>query len=49
VYLVLLSIFKDSIKQDVSHLEYVWRILLGLGRSLPSPAFNPVYNMLTQL
>lgn len=31
VYLILLSAFKSSIKSNINHLEWVWRLLLGLG------------------
>jgi MFS transporter, PHS family, inorganic phosphate transporter len=31
VYLILLAAFKGSIEQNVNHLEWVWRLLLGLG------------------
>jgi PHS family inorganic phosphate transporter-like MFS transporter len=31
VYLILLTAFKSSIQHDINNLEYVWRLLLGLG------------------
>jgi PHS family inorganic phosphate transporter-like MFS transporter len=31
VYLVLLVAFKSLIYQNINHLEWVWRLLLGLG------------------
>src|ERR1700744_1261536 len=31
VYLILLVAFKESIHQDIRHLEWVWRLLLGIG------------------
>ncbi|KAF2671402.1 MFS general substrate transporter [Microthyrium microscopicum] len=31
VYLILLSAFKSSILHDINHLEWVWRLLLGIG------------------
>jgi PHS family inorganic phosphate transporter-like MFS transporter len=31
VFLVLLAAFKSSIEEDITKLEYVWRLLLGLG------------------
>jgi PHS family inorganic phosphate transporter-like MFS transporter len=31
VYLILLAAFKGSIHQNINHLEWVWRLLLGLG------------------
>ncbi|KIW04761.1 hypothetical protein, variant 2 [Verruconis gallopava] len=31
VYLILLTAFKSSIDHDINNLEYVWRLLLGLG------------------
>jgi PHS family inorganic phosphate transporter-like MFS transporter len=31
VYLILLTAFKTSIQKDIDNLEYVWRLLLGLG------------------
>jgi PHS family inorganic phosphate transporter-like MFS transporter len=31
VYLILLVAFKDSIIQNINHLDWVWRLLLGIG------------------
>ena len=31
VYLILLAAFKGSIETNISHLEWVWRLLLGIG------------------
>lgn len=31
VYLILLAAFKSSIEHDINHLEWVWRLLLGIG------------------
>lgn len=31
VFIVLLYIFKSAVESNVNHLEYVWRLLLGLG------------------
>jgi PHS family inorganic phosphate transporter-like MFS transporter len=31
VYLVLLAAFKSSINQNIYHLQWVWRLLFGLG------------------
>ena len=31
VFVVLLAAFKGSISDNVNHLEWVWRLLLGLG------------------
>lgn len=31
VYLILLSAFKSSIKHNIDRLQWVWRLLLGLG------------------
>ena len=31
VFVVLLAAFKESISDNVNHLEWVWRLLLGLG------------------
>lgn len=30
VYLILLSAFKKAIEKDINHLEWVWRLLIGL-------------------
>lgn len=44
VYLVLLSAFKDSIMHNINRLEWVWRLLLGIGII---PAACTVYARLT--
>jgi hypothetical protein len=31
VYVILLTAFKGAIHQDIAHLEWVWRLLLGIG------------------
>jgi PHS family inorganic phosphate transporter-like MFS transporter len=31
VYVILLEAFKSSIQDNVSHLQWVWRLLLGIG------------------
>lgn len=31
VFLVLLTAFKSAIESDINRLEWVWRLLLGLG------------------
>lgn len=30
-YLILLAAFKGSIHSNISHLQWVWRLLLGIG------------------
>lgn len=32
VYLILLAAFKSSIRDDINNLEWVWRLLMGLGK-----------------
>lgn len=44
VYIVLLAAFKDSIISNIVHLEWVWRLLLGLGLI---PAVATLYARLT--
>ncbi len=31
VLVILLAAFKDRIQQDVRNMDYVWRLLMGLG------------------
>jgi len=31
VYLILITAFKSSIEANVNHLQWVWRLLLGIG------------------
>ena len=31
VFIILLAAFKDSISTNINHLEWVWRLLLGIG------------------
>lgn len=31
VYLILLAAFKGSIHDDINHLQWVWRLLFGIG------------------
>jgi PHS family inorganic phosphate transporter-like MFS transporter len=31
VFLVLVTAFKGSIESDVKHIQWVWRLLLGIG------------------
>lgn len=31
VYLILITAFKDSIEANINHLQWVWRLLLGIG------------------
>lgn len=31
VFVVLLAAFKDSVNDDLYHLQWVWRLLLGVG------------------
>lgn len=33
VYLILLAAFQSSIEHDINNLEWVWRLLMGLGMS----------------
>ena len=40
VYLVLLSAFKHPIEKNIKHLEWVWRLLLGLAII---PAMSSLY------
>jgi PHS family inorganic phosphate transporter-like MFS transporter len=44
VYLILLSAFKSSIEHNINHLEWVWRLLLGIG---VIPAALTLYARLT--
>jgi MFS transporter, PHS family, inorganic phosphate transporter len=44
VFLVLLQAFKSLIYTDIQHLEWVWRLLLGLGLI---PAMLTLYARLT--
>jgi PHS family inorganic phosphate transporter-like MFS transporter len=44
VFLVLLKAFEGSIANDLSHLEWVWRLLLGIGII---PALFTLYARLT--
>ena len=32
VLTILLAAFKGSIEQDINHLEWVWRLLMGIGK-----------------
>lgn len=34
VFLILLAAFKGMIQEDIKNVEWVWRLLLGLGISL---------------
>ena len=31
VFIILLAAFKKSIQDDIRHVEWVWRLLMGLG------------------
>ena len=31
VYLILLAAFKSAIEHDVNHVQWVWRLLFGIG------------------
>ena len=31
VYVILLACFKDAIIRDINHLQWVWRLLFGIG------------------
>lgn len=31
VYLILLAAFKGSVEQNIYHLQWVWRLLFGIG------------------
>ncbi|KIX03320.1 uncharacterized protein Z518_06872 [Rhinocladiella mackenziei CBS 650.93] len=31
IYLILLAAFKSSVKEDIYHLQWVWRLLFGIG------------------
>jgi PHS family inorganic phosphate transporter-like MFS transporter len=44
VYVVLLTAFRDSVLHNIKHLEWVWRLLLGLGLI---PAAATLYARLT--
>lgn len=44
VFLVLLKAFEGSIANDLNHLEWVWRLLLGIGII---PALFTLYARLT--
>lgn len=44
VYIVLLSAFKGAIDHDVNRLQWVWRLLFGIGLV---PAFCTLYFRLT--
>jgi PHS family inorganic phosphate transporter-like MFS transporter len=44
VYLILLTAFKNTLEKNIKHLEWVWRLLLGIGLI---PAFGQLYARLT--
>lgn len=44
VFLILLSAFKSSVLTNIHHLEWVWRLLLGIGMV---PAALTLYARLT--
>ena len=44
VFLILLKAFKGAIANNISHLEWVWRLLLGIGIV---PALFTLYARLT--
>ena len=44
VYIVLLSAFKSAIVHDITHLQWVWRLLLGIGLV---PLIGTLYARLT--
>ena len=44
VFLVLLKVFEGSIATNINHLEWVWRLLLGIGII---PAVFTLYARLT--